>query len=77
MKFFKKKKMYIFVLVMIIVLLYNSYKKTLLKEGVVSGTKDINDKFRDIDEKYNKLVLIISMLQTDIQLIKETVNYYL
>ena len=76
--FFKKinkiYKTYIFIFIIIIVLLYNSYKNSFTREGYSGGAKDINKKFETLDNNYEKMKIVIAMLQTEIKLIKDTIN---
>lgn len=76
MKISARNKTYIFILFLVVVLLYNSYRnsKSTVKEGYSGGSKDINNKFQDINNKYENLKKVISMLQAEISLIKDTIN---
>jgi|AACY02.3.fsa_nt_gi hypothetical protein len=76
MKFSNRNKTYIFILFLVVVLLYNSYRnsKSTVKEGYSGGSKDINKKFDSINNKYENLKKVIAMLQAEIGLIKDTIN---
>lgn len=76
MKISTRNKTYIFIFFLVVVLLYNSYRNSnsTLKEGYSGGSKDINDKFQYIDNKYENLKKVIAMLQAEISLIKDTIN---
>lgn len=76
MKISTKNKTYIFILFLVIVLFYNSYKKTksTVTEGYSSGSKDLNKNFQDINKKYENLKKVIAMLQAEVSLIKDTIN---
>lgn len=66
MKISTRNKTYIFIFFLVVVLLYNSYRnsKSELKEGYSGGSKDINKKFQDINNKYENLKKVIAMLQS-------------
>lgn len=70
----KTYKTYFFIFIIIIVLLYNSYKNSFQREGYSGGAKDINIKFEALENKYEKLKIVIAMLQTEIKLIKNTID---
>ena len=57
MKISTRNKTYIFIFFLVVVLLYNSYRnsKSTLKEGYSGGSKDINKKFQDINNKSRSL----------------------
>lgn len=76
MKISTRNKTYIFIFFLVVVLLYNSYQnsKSTLKEGYSGGSKDINKKFQDVNNKYENLKKVIAMLQAEISLIKDTIN---
>lgn len=69
MKFSTRNKTNIFILFLVVVLLFNSYRnsKSTVKEGYSGGSKDINN-------KYENLKNVIAMLQAEISLIKDTIN---
>ena len=57
MKISTRNKTHIFIFFLVVVLLYNSYRnsKSTLKEGYTSSSKDINNKFEHINNKYKNL----------------------
>lgn len=74
MKLLTISKSNIFVFLLAIVLLYNSYKKSFILEGYAGGAKDINKRFDNIENKYKNLKKVIAMLQAEIGLIKDTLT---
>lgn len=74
MNFFKKYQKTLFIILLVVILFYNSYNKSYNREGYSGGANNINKQFDDINNKYKKLKIVISMLQAEISLIKDTIN---
>ena len=71
----KRMQKVFFVLFLVVILFYNSYSKSIpSQEGYSGGSKDINKRFNDMNGKLDSLKIIVSMLQTEIGLIKQTLN---
>jgi hypothetical protein len=70
----KKYKKYLYICLLLLILLTNSYRKSSVKEGYSGGSKDINNKFNNIDNKFEGMQLVVAMLKTEIEMIKETIN---
>lgn len=70
------KKTYVFVFFLVVVLLYNSYKKSnsTVKEGYTGNYIDKNKQFQNINKKFENLKKVVAVLQAEVSLIKETIN---